>query len=150
MCTFNSRDYMFYLIPYIAEILVSDKLTDSQRELQFGALQQLQGILRHYESLGYRGDLICKIADKKGAMICKITIKSEMSEVLKPDCPHYDGNKFIPGKYNVPEEELICWSEVSLRAPLLSVACERYISLFKSVFRDIVNDSGLFRREGRF
>ncbi len=132
----NSHDYMFYLIPYIAEILVSDKLTDSQRELQFGALQQLQGILRHYESLGYRADLICKIAEKKGAMILNVTTKSEMLKLLKPDCPHYDGNKFIPGKYNVPEEELICWSEVSLRGgrPLISAACKRYAELFKSVY----------------
>lgn len=132
----KAHDYMFYLIPYIAEILVSDKLTDSQRELQFGALRQLQGILRYYESLGYRADLICKIAEKKGAMILNVTTKSEMLKLLKPDCPHYDGNKFIPGKYNVPEEELISWSEVSLRGgrPLISAACKRYAELFKSIY----------------
>lgn len=151
MDKYKSCDYMFYLIPYIAEIIVSDKLTDAQRELQFNAILRLQGILKYYEKLGYRGDLICRIAEKKGAMICQVTTKSEMLKLLKPDCPHYDGNKFITGKYNVPEEELICWSEVSLKAggPLISAACERYISLFKSVFPDIANDFGLIRREGR-
>ena len=131
-----SEDYMVYLIPYISEIIVSDKLTDLQRELQFNAIIQLRGILNHYEKLGYRADLICKIADKKGAMILTVTTKSEMLKVLKPDCPRYDGNEFIPGKYNVPEEELICWSEASLKGggPLMNIAYKRYLELFRLVY----------------
>ena len=59
-------------------------------------------------------------------MILKVTSKTEMNLVLQPDCPRYDGNRFITGKYNVPEEELIAWSEVSLNAggPLCSKALQ--------------------------
>ncbi len=131
-----SEDYMFYLIPYIAEIIAADKLTDTQRTLQFEAIMRLQGILNHYKKLGYRADLISKIAEKKGAMILTVTTKSEMLQVLKPDCPRYDGNKFVAGKYNIPEEELICWSEVSLKCggPLMDIACNRYLEIFKQVY----------------
>lgn len=127
---------MLYLIPYIAEIIVTDKLTDAQKILQFEAIMQLQGILKHYEKLGYKPNLICKIAEKKGAMIRTVTTKSEMLKLLKPDCPCYDGNKFVAGKYNVPEEELIGWSEVSLKGggPLMDIACKRYLELFKQVY----------------
>lgn len=131
-----SQDHMVYLIPYIAEIIVSDKLTNEQKTLQFDAMMQLQGILKHYAKLGYKADLICKIAEKKGAMILTVTTKSEMLKLLKPDCPRYDGNKFVAGKYNVPEEELIGWSEVSLKGggPLMDIACKRYLELFKQVY----------------
>ncbi len=138
----SAEDYMFYLIPYIAEIITAEKLTDAQRTLQFDAIMRLQGILNHYKKLGYRADLISKIAEKKGAMIRTVTTKSEMLKVLKPDCPRYDGNKFVVGKYNVPEEELICWSEVSLKCgrPLMDIACNRYLEIFKQVYPEYASE----------
>ena len=56
-----------------------------------------------------------------------------MEKVLKPHCPHYDGVKFIPDTYNVPEEELICWSETSFLAPIKEAGYKRYMEVFKSV-----------------
>lgn len=131
----NISDYDIILLPYIAEIIASDQLTDDQRELQLRAIFRLRSILKYYANRHYLSKLINAIAEKKGAMILKVTSKTEMKLVLQPDCPRYDGNRFITGKYNVPEEELIAWSEVSLNAggPLCSYACERYKELFISI-----------------
>ena len=131
----NISDYDIILLPYIAEIIASNKLTDDQRELQLRAIFKLRSILKYYANRHYLSKLINAIAEKKGAMILKVTSKTEMKLVLQPDCPRYDGNRFITGKYNVPEEELIAWSEVSLNAggPLCSYACERYKELFISI-----------------
>ena len=60
--------------------------------------------------------------------------KSEMEKVLKPHAPHYNGNEFFPDKYNVLEEELICWSETSLKSPLNDAGNKRYMQLFSEVF----------------
>ena len=77
--------------------------------------------------------LLYAIAEKKCRMIGSITSKSEMEQVIRPRCPHYDGNRFIPDAYSVPEEELICWSETSLKAPLNAAGFQRYMELFKQI-----------------
>lgn len=69
-------------------------------------------------------------------MILQTSSETEMNKLLKPHCPHFDGVNFIPGKYHVPEEELICWSETSLKAPLNHNGFKRYAELFKQVFPD--------------
>ena len=74
--------------------------------------------LKYYQDHGYIESLINKIAEKKTKMIMEIKSKNEMDKILKPSCPYFNGSKFIPNKYNVIEEELICWSETSLKAPL--------------------------------
>ena len=74
------------------------------------------------------------IADKKGKMIMETSSKTEMEKVLKPHAPHYNGNEFFPDKYNVLEEELICWSETSLKSPLNDAGNKRYMQLFSEVF----------------
>ena len=42
--------------------------------------------------------------------------------------------EFISDPYLLPEEELICWSEASLRAPLNEPGYRRYMKLFRQVF----------------
>ena len=106
------EDYMTVIIACIAEIAVSDA-ADRVKQLRLGAIGSLQRCLRYYRQLGYMPKLLYAIAEKKGRMIGSITSKSEMEQVIRPRCPHYDGNRFIPDAYSVPEEELICWSETS-------------------------------------
>ena len=60
-------------------------------------------------------------------------LEEEMEKLLKPSCPHYYGGRFTPGEYHIPEEELIGWSEASLRTPLNSAGYQRYMELFKQV-----------------
>ena len=121
------------LIPYFAELICDERKPERVLALQFDALRQLGANLKCYERRGYLEELIFAIADKKARMILGTTSKGEMEKVLKPNCPHYDGSRFIPGEYSVPEEELICWSETSLQGPLMSHAVKRYMELFKQV-----------------
>lgn len=124
------------LIFTFSEILVSEKKTDRVKELQFSALGQLRSYLRHYKSLGYMDSLLYAIAEKKGKLILEVTSKSEMDKLMKPHCPHFDGNKFVEDKYVIPEEEMICWSQTSLQGPLNEIGFKRYMELFQRVFPD--------------
>ena len=127
------EEYMTVIISCIAEIAASDA-ADRVKQLRLGAIGSLQRCLRYYRQLGYMPKLLYAIAEKKGRMIGSITSKSEMEQVIRPRCPHYDGNRFIPDAYSVPEEELICWSETSLKAPLNAAGLQRYMELFKQIF----------------
>ena len=57
-----------------------------------------------------------------------------MERIITPRAPYFDGNRFIPDKYSIPEEELIVWSETSLKGPLIAAASDRYRELFTIVF----------------
>lgn len=126
------EDYTTVIILCIAEIAVSDA-ADRVKKLRLGAIGSLQRCLRYYRQLGYMPKLLYAIAEKKIRMIGSITSKSEMEQVIRPRCPHYDGNRFIPDAYSVPEEELICWSETSLKVPLNTAGFQRYMELFKQI-----------------
>ena len=121
------------LIPYFAEVIIGDK-PEMVQALQFTALRQLQARLHYYEKRGYSEKLINAIAEKKAEMIMRATTKTEMEKVLHAPSPHYTGGGFVADQYCVPEEELIGWSETSLRGPLISVGLKRYMELFKMIF----------------
>ena len=120
------------LIPFFAEVIVGER-TDKVLELQFSALRQLQAVLHYYEQRGYSEKLIGAIAEQKGQMIITTTTKAEMEKVLHP-------SEFVPDKYLIPEEELICWSETSLRGPLIRPAMKRYMELFQRLYPDEAKD----------
>lgn len=132
-----SNPYEFTIAMAIGEVITSGA-DERLFKLRLGALGELNGRLRAYEKLGYIAELVDPIAEKKCAMILKATSKAEMDKILKPHCPHYDGSKFVPDEYNVPEEELICWSQTSLQAPLNQIGHERYISLFRCIFPGVL------------
>ena len=122
MVDMKGCDYSLTLIFAYAEVIAGD-MSDKVRVIRFDALKRLQAILAFYKDRGYMEELLDGIA-----------AKTEMEKVLKPHCPHYDGVKFIPDTYNVPEEELICWSETSFLAPIKEAGYKRYMEVFKSVF----------------
>lgn len=92
------------------ELKLSDK-QDKTEKLRIAALETLQCQIESYKELGYMDRLLAAIAEKKYKFIMEITSKTEMEKMLNPHCPTYNGNEFIPDKYNIPEEELICWSQ---------------------------------------
>ena len=61
----NISDYDIILLPYIAEIIASDQLTDGQREPQLCAIFKLRSILKYYANRRYLSKLINAIAEKK-------------------------------------------------------------------------------------
>ncbi len=130
------KGYEIPLVFLFSEILVSDKKSDRVRELQFSAVRTLAGHLNYYKSLGYMDSLLYAIAEKKGKLILEITSKAEMDKLMKPHCPHFDGNKFVDDKYVIPEEEMICWSQTSLQGPLNEIGFKRYMELFRKYLPD--------------
>lgn len=132
--TYKDMDFNLAIIPHIAELITQEGVAGNVRELRWDALMQLTRQLNYYKSLGYIDRLLYAIAEKKGKMIMETSSKSEMEKVLKPHAPHYNGDEFFPDKYNVLEEELICWSETSLKSPLNDAGNKRYMQLFSEVF----------------
>ena len=127
-------DYMFLLLPYFAEILANTDVPERISELRFRAMCNLHAQLARYEKRGYVPEILCAIAQKKGAVIMKITTEADGKRLARPRCPHFNGREFIPDPYSVPEEELICWSETSLQGPLNEQGFRRYAELFCQVF----------------
>lgn len=128
-------DFQVVMAPYIEAIAASD---DSEKicNLRLWAVKEMQQYLWHYKELGYMPKLLCAIARKKCEMLLTLTTKAEIERLVRPQCPQYDGNQFIPNKYSIPEEELILWRETSLRAPLNEVGYQRYRELFQHVLPD--------------
>lgn len=129
----NDIDYILVIVTFIAEIIAAD-MPDKVREIRFNAIRQLQSRLDFYKERGYMEPLLCAIARKRADMIMRTTSKTEMEKVMSVHCPHYDGNKFVPDQYNVPEEEMISWAETSLKAPLNDIGYRRYAELFSQLF----------------
>lgn len=134
ICEFNIS-----LIRAFVEILFDEKSSENIKTLRLNGLKELNKYLKYYQSEGYLECLINKIAEKKIKMIKQTTSKSEMSKIIKPSYPHFNGSKFIPDKYNVIEEELICWSEASLQSPLNETGFKRYKELFNIIFSEYKN-----------
>ena len=122
------------MIMHFAELITKEGIPPRVQELQFTALRELQAQLQYYAKRGYHKCLITGIAEKKGALILKTTSKADMDKVMHPRPPHYNGVEFVPDEFSIPEEELICWSETSLQAPLNSAGLKRYMTLFKEIF----------------
>ena len=132
--TKTESDYMVTLLPFYAELFCAEGISYTLFALRFDALQKLQATLSHYSDRGYTQKLLCGIAERKAVLILAATGKTEMEKILKPHAPHYDGVKFVSDPYLLPEEELICWSEASLRAPLNEAGYRRYMKLFRQIF----------------
>ena len=128
------KDAEVSMIMHFAELITKEDIPPKVQELQFAALRELQAQLQYYASRGYHGRLVSGIAEKKGTLILKTTSKADMDKVMHPRQPHYNGAEFVPDEFSIQEEELICWSETSLRAPLNSAGLKRYMTLFKEIF----------------
>lgn len=129
----SAGDYEIVMCVLFAEVLAGE-MPEQYRNLRMEALMHLRSVLAQYQKRMYHDKLLSGIASKKGKMILKATSKAEINRILHPKAPHFDGGKFIPNEYCVTEEELIAWSEVSLKGPLLPLASERYRELFREVF----------------
>lgn len=134
-----SGDYSITLIPYYAQVIADFDTADTVRQRRFESLQKLHGQLHLYKKRGYDAELLCSLAARKAELIMKASTKAEMAQLDRPKPPHYDGVKFYPNRYLTPEEELICWCETSLLAPLDNTAVQRYMEVFRQVFPEKAN-----------
>ena len=98
------------------------------------AIESSLKLVRFFRNQGIRSDVVHVVYEKRMSQIRTASTVAEMNEIAKPAKPHYTGNGFITGPYDVPEEEMIFWSLASLKAPLNHDASERYMELFQQTF----------------
>ena len=137
----QSGDYAIALAPYYAQVVAEEGISDKVRTLRIKALYNLSGQLLRYKKSGYDEKLLSSLAGKKAELIMQASTKSEIERISNPKCPHFDGTKFISDL--VPEEELIIWSETSLRAPLNEYGMKRYMELFRQVYPEKIHELGI-------
>ena len=125
-------DFSLILIPAFSDILTSE-MPERIRTLRFSYLNRLYAGLNQCKKLGYMQKLLCAIARKKSQMILNASTKAELEKIVHPPVPHYNGSGFVSDEHLLPEEELICWSQASLRAPLNQAGFKRYMELFREV-----------------
>jgi len=98
------------------------------------AIESSLKLVRFFRNQGIRSDVVHVVYEKRMSQIRTASTVAELNEISKPAKPHYTGNGFITGPYDVPEEEMIFWSLASLKAPLNHDAYERYMELFQQTF----------------
>ena len=126
---------------YIMELLMNDELSEKLRSRRFDALRKMRGIAAQYEEDGVLPELVETVFCKKADFIMKAKTKAELEEIVKPSIPRYSGGNFYPGSlYHVEEEELILWSKISLKAPLISQGYKRYQELFEKYIGNEAKD----------
>lgn len=106
------------------------------KERKLKALSQIRFRAAKYESAIYCSEIVDGYARKKCNFLISAKIIGEINEIMSLPKPHFNGNKFLDSPYQTDEEELIAWSEASLRAPLNSAAINRMQELMKRVFPD--------------
>lgn len=124
--------------PHIIEaknsIILDDNSSNDVRQLRREALEEITDLLIYYKNRCYSPSLIDKIAEKKCEMILKSTTKEEMDKIVHPHNPHFEGDKYVPNEYSIPEEDLIILGEACIKASHNSNCQEKFLKLFREVF----------------
>ena len=125
----------------IAELIVRSELQKEKLlEEKFEALKKSWSLLESYANEGFDEKILDAIMEKKAELILDATSVQNVREISKPPKPYFDGNEWICSPNSVPEEEMIWWSKISMRAPLVPHAVERYMELFKQFYGFSVDD----------
>ena len=107
---------------------------------KFNSLLKLTAMLIQFADDCIVSELLDAIGTKMGDMIMAATTVAELRKIIKPKLPRYNGVKFMPDKYNIPELEVILWSKTSLIAPLDEIGYKRYLGLMKDLFPEEMRD----------
>ncbi len=90
------------------------------------------------EKRGYAERLIDSLCEEKMAFAASIRTEKDEEELWKGPKVYFNGADFVPtGRYHCEAEELLAWSETSLKAPLRAEAVDRMTTLFQKYFGEI-------------
>ena len=119
----------------LVEVVLDATSDESEKELRLDCLIQIFGRANAYLKKGFLPDVVEAFFVRKIKSLPLVSTKSNMKDFLKVSTPNYSGGKFIDRNtpYYSEEEELLFWSETSLRGPLISAGYERYMELFKKI-----------------
>ena len=119
----------------LVEVVLDATSDESEKELRLDCLIQIFGRANTYLKKGFLPDVVEAFFVRKMEGLPLVSTKQDMQDFLKVSTPNYSGGKFIDRNtpYYSEEEELLFWSETSLRGPLISAGYERYMELFKKI-----------------
>lgn len=119
----------------VAEVIGDDTISKRVRGMRIKALSTMCDRLYVYLKERFMPELIQIIFEKRKAFILQATTQKEIDQIMDFPKVYYNGNEIVPANpYVIPEEELIMWSLIFLRAPLRSEAYARNAKLFRKVF----------------
>ncbi len=124
----------------MANVINDSSMNESLIIEKFNSLLKLNAMLIQFADDCIVSKLLDAIGTKMGDMIMSATTVAELRKIIKPKLPHYNGVKFMPDKYNIPELEVILWSKTSLIAPLNEIGYKRYLGLMKDLFPEEMRD----------
>lgn len=119
----------------LTEVVLDTTCSEKEREVRLECLTQIFGRANAYLKKGFLPDVVEAFFVRKMKGLPLVSTKQDMQDFLKVSTPHYFGGKFTVSNipYYSEEEELLLWSETSLRGPLISAGYERYMELFKKI-----------------
>ena len=119
----------------LAEVVLDTTCSEKEREVRLECLTQIFVRANAYLKKGFLPDVVEAFFVRKMEGLPLVSTKQDMQDFLKVSTPHYFGGKFTVSNipYYSEEEELLLWSETSLRGPLITARYERYMELFKKI-----------------
>lgn len=118
----------------------ADVLPEPVLKAKVAAIKDSIALAREYRRANIRSDLVRIVLHKRFELIRAADKVGDLREIAAPPKPHFNGNRVIPGRFDVPEEEMILWSITSLKGPLVPAGFDRYMELFRQVFGVDIND----------
>lgn len=109
----------------LAEVVLDTTCSEKEREVRLECLTQIFGRANAYLKKGFLPDVVEAFFVRKMKGLPLVSTKQDMQDFLKVSTPHYFGGKFTVSNipYYSEEEELLLWSETSLRGPVISAGC---------------------------
>lgn len=106
----------------LAEVVLDTTCSKKEREVRLECLTQIFGRANAYLKKGFLPDVVEAFFVRKMEGLPLVSTKQDMQDFLKVSTPHYFGGKFTVSNipYYSEEEELLLWSETSLRGPLIN------------------------------
>ncbi len=118
----------------LVELAMDGKCSEIIREAKLEAITRAMRLTNMYLKCGIRADLINLIMKKKTDLILAAGTLADIRKASEPPKPRYNGCSWYEDPLTVPEEEMVSWSQVSLKGPLIECAYKRYMDLFTRTF----------------
>lgn len=103
-------------------------------EEKIRAIHSVHTQMIHHKQSGIMPNLLNFICMKKAEMLKAATTIQDVKEIADPPKPNYTGNGWQLSPNSLIEEEVIYWSQTSLKALLNQIRFKRYISLMEEIF----------------
>lgn len=130
----NLNDYGLEVFLAASVIPEPGTCPDTVRAAKVEAVSKVLQRISFYRSRGFLPHLILCVFVKKMKMISEATTVKDLRAVSDVPKPRYNGNRVIPSKFSVPEEEIMIWSLTTERGPLNDEGFRRYMELFEELF----------------